>query len=100
MMLLFVASPAFALTLEEAKDKNLVGEQTDGYLGSPKVNPSDKVEALIADINSKRKAKYQEIAKGNGTKLSAVEKLAAKKAIDLTKKGHSYSDTSGAWKIK
>ena len=91
---LFFSALAFALTLGEAKERGLVGERDNGYLGIV-VQQSD-VQSLIAEINAKRKSKYTALAERNNITLQDVEKLAAKKAFDRTKKGH-YLQVNGTW---
>ena len=87
---------AFALGLQEAKSQLLVGESVTGYIGVVKANAG--VVALANDINAKRKASYQKIAKRNGTSLAAVEQLAAKKAIAKTVNGQMVQRSlGGAW---
>ena len=83
---LLFSSVALALTLDEAKQRGLVGEQTNGYLGA--VVQQDDVLSLIADINAQRKIKYAEVADKNNITLPVVEKLAAKKAYERTENGH------------
>ena len=80
------SSLAFAIGLDEAKDKGLVGEKGNGYLGVVIVQKD--AQGLVADINAKRKAVYVELAAKNGITLQQVEKLAAKKAYDKTSTGH------------
>lgn len=99
-LLLLVPTLALALSIEEAKEKGLVGEQPNGYLGTVSGSSEKEVSALVESVNIQRKAKYQEIAASNGTALSAVEALAAKKAIELTKPGHYVKLSSGEWKKK
>ena len=85
----------FALSLEEAKSKGLVGEQSNGYLGV--VQTADgEAQALARDINQKRRQAYIDIAKRNGTAVAAVEALAGEKAIQNSKSGH-YVEGSGGW---
>lgn len=85
----------FALSLEEAKSKGLVGEDPSGYLGA--VQQSPEVMQLIKDINSRRRAKYEQIAQQNGTPVAAVEALAGKKAIEKTPSGEFVKSASGQW---
>ena len=93
-----VASPVFALSLDEAKAKGLVGEKTNGYLGA--VNPSNaEAQALIEDVNQKRRQAYEDIAKRNRTSLQAVETLAGEKAIQNTKPGN-FIEGPGGWTKK
>ena len=88
LLLALFSLPASALDLRQAKSEGLVGETPGGYLAA--------VNSLINDINSRRKAAYQNIAKKNGTPLSTVEQLAGKKAIDETPAGQ-YVLVGGNW---
>jgi len=90
--------PALAIDLQEAKERGLVGETLTGYLGLVG-EPGPEVKELIADINVRRKAKYQEIAAKNGISLDKVEKLAGKKAIEKTMRGQ-YVKIGGDWRKK
>ena len=92
--LLLAATPAIALELHDAKAQGLVGETVNGYLGAVKSTP--EVNALVGDINSKRKAEYQRIAQQNGIDLATVEAMAGKKAIDKTPPGQ-YVNVTGSW---
>lgn len=93
---LFASFSVFALSLDAAKQQGLVGEQPSGYLAVVgKASP--EADALVADINQKRRAAYENIAKRNGTELSAVEQLAGKKAIEQTPPGQFVKLPSGAW---
>ena len=91
----FFTSYCFALDLHAAKAQGLVGEKPSGYLGV--VKEQTGVADLVKDINNKRKAKYSEIAKSNGTSLDSVEKLAGQKAIGKTSSGNFYLNSAGAW---
>ena len=76
---LAVAGPAFALTLDEAKASGAVGEMPNGYIGV--VQDGSGVQALVDDINARRRARYQEIADSNGVPLAAVEQEAGQQLI-------------------
>ncbi|MBD1581560.1 YdbL family protein [Pseudoalteromonas sp. S16_S37] len=89
-----MAFSALALTLDSAKEQGLVGETESGYLAP--VNGNAQVQALISDINAKRKEKYQQLAQKNGLSLSQVEALAGKKAIEKTSAGH-FVQVNGRW---
>lgn len=97
-LLLFVASPVWALSLDEAKAKGLVGEKPDGYLGV--VSGGGDAQALANDINQKRRQAYQDIANRNKTSLKDVEALAGKKAIENTQPGLMIQLPSGQWMKK
>ena len=91
-------APLFALTLEEAKAKGLVGEKSNGYLGL--VTPgSGEAQTLTNDVNQKRRQAYEEIARRNGTHLNAVEALAGEKAVQNTKPGN-FIEGPGGWMKK
>ncbi len=95
MLGLFWTSPVWALSLDEAKIKGLVGEKPDGYLGL--VSGGGEVQALVNEINQKRRQAYQDIANRNKTNLKDVEALAGEKAIQNTKPGHFVQSPSGGW---
>lgn len=97
LLSLSMAMPAFALDLGEAKSGGLVGETSSGYLAA--VKSSAEVDALVASINSKRKAQYQKIAQKNNISLQAVEVRAGQKAIEKTPAGQ-YVNTGGGWQKK
>jgi uncharacterized protein YdbL (DUF1318 family) len=93
-----VASSAFALSLDEAKANGLVGEKANGYLGA--VNSANaEAQALIEDVNQKRRQAYEDIAKRNGTNIQAVQTLAGEKAIQNTKPGN-FVEGPGGWMKK
>ena len=85
--LLLFGQIAFAMDLQVAKDQGLVGETASGYLAAVTI-PSPDVKALVNDINDRRKAHYQKIAKKNNTPLAMVEAMAGTKAIEKSKPGH------------
>lgn len=104
-VVLFVAASCFwsvstvlGVSLEEAKAKGLVGEKANGYLGV--VTPSGQdVQALVNDVNKKRRLAYEDIAKRNKTPLDAVETLAGEKALQNTQPGN-YVEGPGGWMKK
>lgn len=94
---LWLPLPSWALTLEEAKTQGVVGEQPDGYLGVVQPGASAEVQALVDDVNQKRRQMYEEIARRNSTQVEAVEMLAGKTAIDNTRPGNFVRSPSGQW---
>ena len=91
-----LALPAYALDLHEARAKGLLGEQANGYVGIV-ASPTPELERLAADVNAKRKAHYQEIARRNGTQVEAVAALAGKKLVEGAPSGQLVK-TNGGWK--
>lgn len=95
-VLLLVLSPlAMALDLASAKTQGLVGEQPNGFLGVIKATP-EAVE-LAADINAKRRAAYEEIARKNGITLEQVANLTGQKAIEKAAPGVYVQTPDGQW---
>lgn len=90
-----VAFSAFALSLDEAKAKGLVGERANGYLGAV-ISSNPDAQAVIEDVNRKRRQAYEEIAKRNRTDVRAVETLAGEKAIQNTTPGN-FIEGPGGW---
>ncbi|MCH1931251.1 YdbL family protein [Shewanella sp. A25] len=86
---------AFAMTLQEAKSQGYLGEQQNGYLGLVQNNPEAK--AVMDDVNTKRRAHYETIAKKNNISASDVAKLAGEKAIAATDKGNFVQNAQGKW---
>ncbi|HYE37846.1 YdbL family protein [Methylocaldum sp.] len=91
------APASWAIGLDDAKRQGLVGEQPNGYLDAVVPDASADVRALIADINTKRRQKYEQVAKTNGTSLHVVETLAGKTAIEKTPPGQYVRSPSGRW---
>jgi uncharacterized protein YdbL (DUF1318 family) len=91
---IFFSSVVFAISLDEAKDKGLVGEKDNGYLGL--VVEQNDAQSLVNDVNAKRKIVYLKLAEKNGITLQQVEKLAAQKAYKKTNSGH-YLWMNGRW---
>ncbi len=96
--LLVLPVSAFAVSLDDGKAQGMVGEQSDGYLGV--VVDSADARALVAEINAKRKAAYEQLAQANNLELNAVEALAGQKAIDKTAPGNYVRTAGGAWRKK
>lgn len=86
-----------AMSLQDAKAMGAIGERQNGYLGIVNSAASAEAKAVVTDVNSRRKIKYQEIAKRNNTSVSAIEKLAGKKAVSKTLAGQYIQSPSGKW---
>ena len=92
---LAVASSASALDLDGAKRKGLIGELPSGYVEAVG-DASPDVRALAADVNTKRRAAYEKVAKQNGAPLADVSKIAGKKLIDGAPAG-TLVKINGSW---
>ncbi|GGB80318.1 hypothetical protein GCM10011352_02510 [Marinobacterium zhoushanense] len=96
-LLILLASPVFALTLDEAKARGLVGEQSSGYLGVVTGSPSGEVKALVDDINGQRKALYIEKAKEAGVELKIMELRTGERLIKRAADGEYVRTPDGKW---
>ena len=70
-----IALPALALDLHTARASGAVAETPDGYIVAKK--PTAEVNALVSEVNGKRRAEYERISKQNGQTVEVVGKLAA-----------------------
>ena len=93
-----LALVAHAIDLDSAKSQGLIGERQDGYIGIVEGQGSGEVRQLVADVNAKRKARYESIAQKNGISVGEVQALAGKKAFSKTPSGQWIYD--GAWRRK
>ena len=71
-----------------------MGETASGYIAA--VKSSSEVDALVKDINQRRKAQYRKIAADNGISLEAVEVRAGQKALEKTPAGE-FVNRGGGW---
>ncbi len=93
---LFFSLPAMALDLQEARNSGLVGESRTGYVEAV-VNRPD-VQALVSEVNAKRKIEYARISRENGQSADVVAKLAAEQIVNRLSPGAYYKDAGGSWK--
>jgi uncharacterized protein YdbL (DUF1318 family) len=91
---------ASGVDLDRAKGQGLVGERADGYVGIVVAQTTSGIQALVNQVNAKRRAAYEEIAKKNGTSVDAVAMLAGEKLIERAAKGEWVTDANGVWRKK
>ena len=94
------ALTANAATLDGAKSAGQIGEGVDGYVHLVDKNAPGDVKALVKDVNNKRKAKYEGIAKKQGTSVDNVAALAGAKLVKRTPAGQYVKDSNGKWRKK
>jgi uncharacterized protein YdbL (DUF1318 family) len=92
-----MALPAFALDLHQARSAGIVGEKTDGYIAALKNTP--EANALVRDVNEKRRQEYTRISQENKQPVETVARLAAEHIINGLESGQSYQDVDGRWKV-
>jgi hypothetical protein len=98
MMAISVAVAASPLT--QPKADGLIGEQANGYIGLVQQNVPADIKKLVNDVNAKRRAGYQKIAKKQGTSLAEVERVGGNTAIEKTLRGNYIREASGTWRKK
>ncbi len=86
---------SWAISLEQAKQKGLVGEMANGYLGV--VIKSPEVSHLVDTINTKRKSLYINIARENKLSMQQITTLPRKKAIAKPQPRHLINDVTDEW---
>ncbi len=100
LVLILAGSPAAAQDVDSAKSSGQIGEQLDGYLGLVDSSAPDSVDALVEEVNGRRRAKYQEIASKRGTSVDAVAALAGAKLIARARPGEYVESSKGSWTKK
>ena len=100
LSLLLLLQSAWAIDIRSAKAQGLVGEANTGYIAAVKTPVGPEVRALIADVNAKRKARFQSTSKKTGATLAQVANRFYELAVEKTAPGHYYQDQSGRWKKK
>ena|SRR5210317_1550640 len=99
LLLILAFQGAWAIELHAAKEQGLVGEANTGYLAAIGT-PSAEVQALVSEVNAKRKAEFERTAKKTGATLEQVRVRFYELAVQRTEAGHYYQDASGSWKKK
>ncbi len=100
IFLALVLQTAWAIDIGTAKQQGLVGEANSGYLAAVQKPASTEVNALIANVNAKRKAEFERTAKKTNTTVAQVSHRFYELAVNKTTAGNYYQDTSGRWKKK
>ena len=72
-LLLATGVSAFALDLETARNKGLVGEVDNGYIAIPPGAGTD-AQQLVSTVNKERLAAYADIATKNGISVDVAGK--------------------------
>jgi hypothetical protein len=97
LFMLFAVQSAWAIDIHAAKDQGLVGEATTGYLAAVQTPASTDVNALIAEVNKKRKAQFEAAAQKTGTTVAQVRNRFYELAVQKTQAGHYHQDSGGKW---
>jgi uncharacterized protein len=100
ILLSFFLQTAWATDIGSAKAQGLVGEANSGYLAAVKTPASADVNALIAEVNAKRKAEFEATATKTGATIEQVAYRFYELAVQKTAAGNYYQDAAGVWQKK
>ena len=100
LLLSLLAAGAWAIDLQQAKSRGLVGEANSGYLGYVKTPPAADVRALVEDVNRQRRQMFADTAKANNLGVEQVALRFYQRAAQATASGHYYQDAGGQWQRK
>ena len=98
--LLLLMQNAWSIDIHDAKAQGLVGEANSGFVAAVQSPASAEVRALIADVNGKRRAKFESAAQKTGTTVAQVANRFYELAVKKTAPGHYFQDSSGRWQKK
>ncbi len=98
--LLLLLQNAWAIDIKDAKSQGLIGEANTGYIAAVQSPASAEVRALIADVNGKRKTRFESTAKKTGTTVAQVANRFYELAVQKTAPGNYYQDSGGRWQKK
>ncbi|MBV0932956.1 YdbL family protein [Marinobacterium weihaiense] len=97
LLALIISLPAYAISLDDAKARGLVGERSTGYLGIVAPTAGADVKQLVQQINAKRRALYQKKAGKAGVALDVMELRTGQRLQQMTPSGQYIQDANGRW---
>ena len=83
--------------IEAATSAGIVGVRVDGYLGLVKGSADPAIQRKVNEINVKRRALYERLARETGTTVEAVGIVTGEKQIAKARAGTYYMDANGQW---
>ncbi|ORM55259.1 amine metabolic protein ydbL [Pantoea conspicua] len=95
LLALMIAQPAWALTLDEARQSGRVGETLSGYLAA-RAQDSETL-ALTEKINAGRQQQYQRVAEQNNLPTADVASIAGQKLVSRAAAGEYVRGINGQW---
>jgi len=99
-LLVGMTGGVWASPLDDAKAAGLIGERPDGYVAAVQPNPLPNIAALVTDINTKRRAAYQDIAAKQNVPVDQVGALTAEKIKRQAPAGEYFLNPDGSWSQK
>ena len=90
ILFMFFTYTAGAIELSAAKAQGLVGGARTGYIATVKQPTSGEMSALIKEVNSTRKAQFQNTAQKTGAEIKQVSNRFYEIAVQRTATGYHY----------
>ncbi|MEZ5710895.1 MAG: YdbL family protein [Blastomonas sp.] len=82
-----------------ARSAGIIGEKSDGYLGTLGGADAD-TQRMVEDLNIKRKAVYTREAQEQNATVQEVAFVGGCKQISRTVPGEKYQDPNGNWQTR
>lgn len=95
LLALVMAQPAWALTLDEARQSGRVGETLSGYLAARAQD--SETRALTERINAGRQQQYQRVAEQSHLTTDEVASIAGQKLVNRAAAGEYVRGINGQW---
>ncbi|HYE41848.1 MAG TPA: YdbL family protein [Caulobacteraceae bacterium] len=87
--------------VDAAKDRGVVGEQADGFVGFVTDTDDAALKAAVAEMNAARAAYYRQLAAQRNVPVEAVGAATATQLLNTkVTAGEYYRTADGAWKRK
>lgn len=83
--------------IEAAISQGVVGERVDGFLGLVNGSADANIKRKVNEINAKRRAVYERLARETGTTVKEVGIVTGEKQIARTPAGSYYMNDGGQW---
>lgn len=95
-----IATPAWAISKDDAKAQGMIGERSNGYLGIVTTKPSADLRTLVSQINDKRRAAYVKGAKNAGVERAVFEIRMGQRLQQRAPAGQYIQLDNGKWTKK
>ena len=95
LILSLLSGSALALTLNEARTQDRVGETYNGYLVALKQDA--QTLTLVSEINKARADSYRQLAESHQLPVDEVAKMAGQKLVERAKPGEYVQGINGKW---
>ncbi|HUS53985.1 MAG TPA: YdbL family protein [Thermohalobaculum sp.] len=83
--------------LDAYRASGVIAERFDGYVEVRDANAPSEARALVADVNAKRRALYDQRASGSNVPVAEVGKVFANKIVETAPPGTYFRQPSGSY---